>query len=97
MKDDRTRGGVKTNHELRVLFLALLAGLPAVLVSMIILLTGDYTAKVQWTLGVIIIGFWLGYGFAVRERVASPLRTVANLLEAMRDGYYSFRPRGARG
>ena len=31
-----------------------------------------------------------------RERVSSPLRTLANLLEAMREGDYSIRARGAR-
>jgi two-component system, NtrC family, nitrogen regulation sensor histidine kinase NtrY len=83
-------------HERRVQLLALGAGLPAVLVSMIILITGGYSDKVQWTLGVIIVGFWLGFASAVRERVASPLRTLANLLEAMREGDYSIRARGAR-
>ena len=63
---------------------------------MIILLTGDYSAKVQWTLGLFVIGGWLGFASAVRERVASPLRTLANLLEAMREGDYSIRARGAR-
>ena len=37
-----------------------------------------------------------GFAAAVRERVASPLRTLANLLEAMREGDYSIRARGAR-
>lgn len=75
--------------------MALAAGLPAVLVSMIILWTGDYTPKVQWTLGVLIIGAWWAFSAAVKERVASPLRTLANLLEAMREGDYSIRARGA--
>jgi len=30
-----------------------------------------------------------GFLFGLRERVASPLRTLANLLEAMREGDYS--------
>jgi two-component system, NtrC family, nitrogen regulation sensor histidine kinase NtrY len=84
-------------HERRVQLMALAAGFPGVLVSMIILLTQGYTEKVQWTLGVIIIGFWLGFVAAVRERVASPLRTLANLLEAIREGDYSIRARHARG
>ena len=50
----------------------------------------------QWTLGLFIIGGWLGFAAAARERVASPLRTLANLLEAMREGDYSIRARGAR-
>ncbi len=88
----------KPVHEGRVLLLALAAGLPAVVTSMVILWwMGNYSAKVQWTLSVIIVGAWWGFAAAVRERVASPLRTLANLLEAMREGDYSIRARGARG
>src|SRR5258706_3602354 len=82
-------------HEQRILVMALVAGSPAVITSMIILWwLGDYTPKVQWTLSVLILGVWLGFCFALRERVASPLRTLANLLEAMREGDYSIRARG---
>src|SRR5580704_4078711 len=89
---------IKPVHEGRILLLALAAGLPAVVTSMIILWwLGDYTPKVQWTLSVVIVGAWWGFAAAVRERVASPLRTLANLLEAMREGDYSIRARGARG
>jgi two-component system nitrogen regulation sensor histidine kinase NtrY len=84
-------------HEQRVLLMALVAGLPAVVTCMIILWwTGDYPSKVQWTLTVLIVGMWLGFSFAVREHVASPLRTLANLLEAMREGDYSIRARGGK-
>jgi two-component system nitrogen regulation sensor histidine kinase NtrY len=86
-------------HEQRVLLMALISGSPAVITSMIILWwpTNGYTAKVQWTMTVLIVGFWLGFCFAMRERVASPLRTLANLLEAMREGDYSIRARGVKG
>jgi nitrogen fixation/metabolism regulation signal transduction histidine kinase len=80
-------------HEQRVLLLAFCGGFPAVLTSMIILWTQGYQPKVQWTLSVIIIGCWLGFCFGLRDRVASPLRTLANLLEAMREGDYSIRAR----
>ena len=83
-------------HERRVQLLALAAGLPGVLTSMVIILTGDYSAKVQWTVGLFVIVGWIALASAVRERVASPLRTLANLLEAMREGDYSIRARGAR-
>ena len=85
----------KLAHEHRVLIAALVAGLPAVLTAMIMLWTEDHQPKVQWTLSVLIVGFWLGFSFSVRERVASPLRTLANLLEAMREGDYSIRGRGS--
>jgi two-component system nitrogen regulation sensor histidine kinase NtrY len=93
---DLTR--LKPVHEGRILLLALAAGMPAVATSLIILWwLGDYSPKVQWTVSVVIVGAWWGFAAAVRERVASPLRTLANLLEAMREGDYSIRARGAKG
>lgn len=92
------RGRFHVVHEQKILLVVLLSGLPAVLTSLLILwLHGDwFTSKVQWTLSLVIVGFWLGFGFNVRERVATPLRTLANLLEAMREGDYSIRARGLR-
>ena len=66
----------------RILLLALAAGFPAALVSLVLLWTGDYTARVQWTLTVLIVGIWLGCSFAARHRVVLPLQTLANLLAA---------------
>ncbi|MBS1874301.1 MAG: PAS domain-containing protein [Acidobacteria bacterium] len=76
--------------------LAIVAGLPAVVVSMVIIWgPGHPTPKVQWTLTLLILGFWWGFSASIYERVASPLRTLANLLEAMREGDYSIRARSA--
>jgi two-component system nitrogen regulation sensor histidine kinase NtrY len=82
-------------HEQRIFLLALGAGLPAVAVALILLWTGSHAPQVQWTLTVVIVLVWWGCAGAVRERVASPLRTLSNLLEAMREGDYSIRARGA--
>ena len=60
---------------------------------MISLLVGGYSPRVVWTVGIVIAGLWLGFCFAARERVANPLRTLANLLEAIREGDYSIRGR----
>jgi nitrogen fixation/metabolism regulation signal transduction histidine kinase len=84
-------------YEQRIQLLAMAAGLPAVLTVSIILWIGDYSPKVRWTLGLLIFGAWFGFAAALRERVASPLRTLASLLEAMREGDYSIRAREARG
>lgn len=84
-------------HEHRIWLLAMIGGAPAVIALTILLWTGDYSDKVRWTLAVFIYGIWLACAAAVRERVASPLRTLANLLEAMREGDYSIRARDARG
>jgi len=88
---------LKPVHEQRMLLLALAAGLPAVAICMWLLWTGSYTPKTQWTLSIVIVGAWWGFAAGVKERVANPLRTLANLLEAMREGDYSIRARGAPG
>ncbi|HYO82340.1 MAG TPA: ATP-binding protein, partial [Bryobacteraceae bacterium] len=84
-------------HERRDWLFALAGGLPAIVVAAVLLGIGGYPARVQWTLGLVIAAGWLGCASAVRERVASPLRTLASLLEAMREGDYSIRAVGARG
>src|SRR5437762_8822805 len=81
----------------RILFLAFTAGFPAALVALILLWTGDYTARVQWTLTVFIIGVWAGCSFSVRHRVVLPLQTLSNLLAALRESDFSIRARGAAG
>ena len=83
----------KISHDVRVLLLALAAGFPAVLVCIILLAVGHYSGREQWTLDLLVAILWLSFSFAARERVANPLRTLANLLEAMREGDYSIRAR----
>ena len=80
-------------HENRLFALTLGAGLPGSVTALVILWTGDYTPKVQWTLAVLILGLWWGFALSVRERTVIPLQTLANLLEALREGDYSIRAR----
>ena len=80
-------------HEQRVFYYALLAGLPALIVAGTLLLTGDFTPKVLWTLSLVMILFWLGFALALREHVVRPLQTMANLLTALREGDFSTRAR----
>jgi len=82
-------------YERRILFLALAAGLGSTLVAMILLWTGPYSSKLQWTLTVVMIITWLSFAFAAQSRVVFPLRTLSNLLAALREGDFSIRARGA--
>jgi two-component system nitrogen regulation sensor histidine kinase NtrY len=82
-------------HERHVFRLALLGGLPAVVVCIALLIHGHYSGKVQWTLGVLVIATWLIVAALLRERVVRPLQTLSNLLGALREGDYSIRARGA--
>ncbi len=83
-------------HDLHAFLLALLAGLPGSLATLALLWTGDVSAKVRWTFSALVLAVHLGAALAVREKVARPLQTVANLLAALREGDYSVRGRGAR-
>jgi two-component system nitrogen regulation sensor histidine kinase NtrY len=85
----------KSGHESRVFRLALIGGLPAVVVSMTLLVMGDYPGRTVWAVGAIIIAAWLTVAALLRERVARPLQTLSNLLGALREGDYSIRARGA--
>jgi len=84
------------SHEQRVWLLALLAGSPGALVAIALLCYGDFTPKVQWTLGLFIVIAWWGFAAAVRGRVVYPLRTVSNMLAALREEDFSLRAREAR-
>jgi PAS domain S-box-containing protein len=84
-----------TTHERRVFQLALLAGAPAVVATLLLLWNGDHTPKVQWTVSVIVVLGWLGIAALLRERVVHPLQTISNMLAALREGDYSIRARGA--
>jgi len=75
--------------------LAVGAGLPGTLLALILLLYGDYSAKVVWTLAALIGSLWLGFAFSLREHVVRPLQTLSNLLAALREGDFSIRARGA--
>jgi two-component system nitrogen regulation sensor histidine kinase NtrY len=83
-------------HEHAVFLQTLLAGLPAVVIALSLLWVHDYSTKVQWTLGLLMVGFWLGFAGAVQARVVRPLQTMANLLSALREGDFSVRARGVR-
>lgn len=85
----------RVSFEARVLLLALLAGLPGTGMALALLVIEDYSAKVVWTFGLLVLGFWLGFAFTLRDRVVRPLQTLSNLLAALLEGDYSIRSRGA--
>jgi len=82
--------------EARMLYLALFAGFPAVLVTVLLLWFGDYASATRWTLTVLVVTLWLGAAFSLRSRLVYPLQTLSNLLAALREEDYSLRARGAR-
>ncbi|HMJ62663.1 MAG TPA: ATP-binding protein [Bryobacteraceae bacterium] len=86
----------RLSHENRLTWLTFGAAAPAIVVALAILWFGDYSAKVQWTLTILIGGAFLGFMASAREHIVHPLQTMTNLLAALREGDYSIRARGAR-
>ncbi|MCU1274084.1 MAG: multi-sensor signal transduction histidine kinase [Bryobacterales bacterium] len=86
---------VRMYYERRIFLLTMLAGLPGSAIALIMLWTLLSDSKTQWTLTVLIVGCWLGFAGAVREKVVFPLRTFSNLLAALQEGDFSVRARGA--
>ncbi|HVA71778.1 MAG TPA: ATP-binding protein [Candidatus Limnocylindrales bacterium] len=83
-------------YERRILVRALLAGLIGSAVAVILLWTGSYDPQTAWTLTILIVIAWLGFAFSAQNRVTFPLRTLSNMLAALREGDFSIRARSAR-
>ncbi|MCY3623550.1 MAG: ATP-binding protein [Gammaproteobacteria bacterium] len=77
----------------RILLLALLVGLPASALALVLLLIGDYSIGLRWTLGLAMLVAWFGLAHYLRLCVSRPMATVANMLAALREGEFSIRAR----
>lgn len=96
MTADRLPHRPALSHDLKILLLALAAGAPALIVALVLLWTGAFTPRVQWTLTTVTVVAWIGVSAAVREQVARPLQTISNMLAALHEGDYSIRARPHR-
>src|SRR5438128_9851479 len=92
-----SRNQRRLSLENRLTWLAFGAAAPAAVIALIIVWSGDYSAKVQWTLTIFIFGCFLGFISSAREQLIRPLQTMKNLLAAFGEGVYSIRSPGARG
>lgn len=87
----------RLSYENRITWLIVGATVPPALTALCLLWFGDHSAKLQWTVTLLLIAlpalFFIG---AAREQIVRPLQTMTNLLAALREGDYSIRARGAR-
>jgi hypothetical protein len=83
-------------HEHRILWVALMAGLPATGAAAVFVWMGRYGDQTKWTVIVLLMLVWLGCSLPVIGKVRFPLQTISNLLAAIREGDHSIRARGGR-
>jgi len=94
--DAEEPGRDEGRFERRVLLLALVTPLPAILIAFAFLFASDLGRRSFWTIAVVLVASWLGGAFTLRDRVVRPIQTLSNLLGALREGDFSIRARGAR-
>ena len=71
--------------------LALAAGFPGVAITALLLWLDGYSPRVQWTVDLSLVFFWLAISANLKSRVVRPLQTLSNILGAIREGDYSIR------
>jgi signal transduction histidine kinase len=83
----------RLRYENRLLLLALGVGAPGLVAALVLLWIGPWGRTSQVVLSVMLLAAWGGLAWLLRERVAYTLRTVANLLEALRREDFAIRAR----
>jgi nitrogen fixation/metabolism regulation signal transduction histidine kinase len=83
----------RLGHENRVFLLTLLSGSAAVLIVLLFVWLEPHETRTRWTVTMVVLLVWLGFGLAVRNAVARPLQTLANMQAALREGDFSMRMR----
>src|SRR5215831_10836702 len=84
------------SYEGRITWLTFAAVAPVIVIALALLWFGDHSAKLQWTVTILIVGWLIVFVSSGREQIVRPLQTLSNLLAALREGDYSIRARGAR-
>jgi two-component system nitrogen regulation sensor histidine kinase NtrY len=82
-------------YEAQVTRLAVVAGLPGLVVSLTLLWINDASPRLFWTVAILLGSIWIIATIMLREKVVRPLQTLSNMLAALREGDYSIRARGA--
>lgn len=75
--------------------LALTAAVPPLVATLLLLWAGDYSAKVRWTVALLLVATSAAALTALRQHIVSPLQTLANLVAALREDDFSIRGRSS--
>ena len=82
--------------QVRIVVFALAGGLPALLLVFMLLPDAPMPGSVHRLIVVLLLGTWIGFAIAVYRAAVDPMRSIANLLEALRGGDYAVRGRHAK-
>src|SRR5688500_16049357 len=84
------------HYERRIVLTAVLALAPVAVAALLMVWTGDFSAKARWTVLVCIaVGAFIAT-YVLHEQLVFPLRTISNIITALREEDYSLRGRNTR-
>ena len=81
------------NYERRVVITALAAILPVTLCAVNLVFAGDFSARARWTVLFFVAAGAFVATYVLHEQLTYPLRTLSNLITALREEDYSLRAR----
>ncbi|HEX8152840.1 MAG TPA: ATP-binding protein [Thermoanaerobaculia bacterium] len=81
------------NFERRVVLTALYALIPVAFIALLLVFTGDHSAKVRWTTAFVVAAAVFVATYVLHEQLTYPLRTLSNLIAALREDDYTLRAR----
>jgi PAS domain S-box-containing protein len=84
---------MKLSHDRKILLLALVAGLPALIATTVLLWLAPISDLLRGTIVGGLIVAWLSVARAAQLRVIRPLQVIANLLAGLREGHFTLRAR----
>ena len=84
------------SFERRIVLIALTAVTLAAAAALLLVLAGDFSAKVRWTVLFFVAVAVFVSTYVLHEQLVYPLRTLSNLITALREEDYSLRARHPR-
>lgn len=86
----------KVGYERRIVFAALAAAVPSTAAALLLVWLGGFTERLAWTVTSLLLASLLITLYSLHEHLVHPLRTLSNIVAALREEDYSIRSRGAQ-
>ncbi|HEX8252693.1 MAG TPA: ATP-binding protein [Thermoanaerobaculia bacterium] len=84
------------SFERKIVLISLVALVPMIAIALVLAYVGDFSMKVRWTVGLFgFVSLFVGT-YVVHEQLVYPMRTLSNLITALREEDYSLRARDPR-
>jgi PAS domain S-box-containing protein len=80
-------------YERKIVLISLAAALPLAVIALLLIFSGGYDVWVKWTVVAIVVASLLTATAVLHETLVHPLRTVSNLVAAVREEDYALRGR----